>query len=63
MRLFIAIQFAENILDILTEFQDIPLSTIKKWEADQSNQNYRKCPEYVSQLLEKAVLIDFATKV
>lgn len=42
---------------------NIPLSTIKKWEADQSNQNYRKCPEYVSQLLEKAVLIDFATKV
>ena len=38
---------------------NIPLSTIKKWEADPNNQNYRECPIYVNQLLEKAIRIDF----
>ena len=40
-------------------YYNIPLPTIKKWESNPDNQNYRECPIYVNQLLEKAVRIDF----
>lgn len=40
-------------------FYNIPVPTIKKWESNPDNQNYRECPAYVNKLLEKAVLIDF----
>ncbi len=41
------------------KFYNIPLPTIKKWETKTDNPNYRECPVYVNQLLEKAVRIDF----
>lgn len=44
------------------EYYNIPLSTIKKWETAPGNQNYRECPVYLSQLLERAVEIDFILK-
>ena len=39
---------------------DIPLPTIKKWESNINNQNYRECPIYVKKLLERAVLEDYS---
>ena len=42
------------------KYYNIPLPTIKKWETNPDNQNYRECPVYVNQLLEKAVRIDFS---
>lgn len=41
------------------KYYNIPLATIKKWESSKNNPNYRECPVYVNQLLEKAVRIDF----
>lgn len=41
----------------------IPLSTLKKWESNPSNQNYRECPIYVKELLKKAVYNDFFLKI
>jgi putative transcriptional regulator len=38
---------------------NIPLPTIKKWEADIKSQNYRECPTYVKDLLERGVRIDY----
>lgn len=38
---------------------NIPLSTLKKWEADPNKQNYRECPIYVKQLLEKVIRTEF----
>lgn len=40
----------------------IPISTLKKWEADRDSSNYRRCPEYVEMLLKKAVETDFSIK-
>lgn len=37
----------------------IPISTIKKWEADTSSLNHRKCPLYLTRLLERVVREDF----
>ena len=37
---------------------NIPIATIKKWEAPRDNPNYRECPSYVNQLLERAVRYD-----
>lgn len=42
------------------ELYNIPLPTIKKWELSPNNQNHRKCPLYVNQLLERVVKIDFS---
>ena len=42
------------------KYYNIPLPTIKKWDTNPDNQNYRECPVYVNQLLEKAVRIDFS---
>ncbi|MDD3222516.1 MAG: hypothetical protein EOM34_09140 [Clostridia bacterium] len=44
-------------------YYNIPLPTIKKWESSEGSQNYRECPVYVNQLLEKAVRIDFKRKI
>ena len=41
------------------KYYNIPLPTIKKWESSPDNQNYRECPKYVNQLLERAVRADF----
>lgn len=41
------------------KYYNIPLPTIKKWESNPDNQNYRNCPLYVNQLLERVVKIDF----
>jgi len=41
----------------------IPLSTIKKWESNPLNKNYRECPIYVNELLKKAVSNDFSVKI
>ena len=35
----------------------------KTWKSSPDNQNYRECPVYVNQLLEKAVLVDFSGAV
>ena len=43
-------------------YYNIPLPTIKKWETDPDKQNYRECPVYVNQLLERAVRMDFECK-
>ena len=43
------------------KYYNIPLSTIKKWESTPDNQNYRECPIYVNQLLERVVKADFGT--
>lgn len=40
------------------EKYNIPIYTLKKWELDASDPNHRNCPEYVKQLLEKAVRTD-----
>ena len=45
------------------KYYNIPVSTIKKWEADPSNQNYRECPVYVNQLLERVVKTDFGFQI
>ena len=37
----------------------IPLKTLQNWEADESLPSARKCPEYVSYLLQKAIIADF----
>ncbi len=42
------------------KYYNIPIHTIKKWETDPSSANHRDCPEYVKQLLERVVRIDFA---
>lgn len=44
------------------KYYNIPLATLKKWETIPNSQNYRECPVYVKQLLEKAVRIDFIEK-
>ena len=41
------------------ELYDIPLSTLKNWEASPGKKNHRECPIYVVKLLEKAVKYDF----
>lgn len=41
------------------KYYNIPVSTIKKWESSPDSQNYRECPIYVNQLLERVVKIDF----
>ncbi len=38
---------------------NIPVQTIKKWEAEIDNPNHRTCPMYVNQLLERVVKMDF----
>ena len=45
-----------------SEYYNIPLPTIKKWESKSNNPNHRECPVYVKQLLEKAVKADFKIK-
>lgn len=37
----------------------IPLRTLQNWETDDNMPSARKCPQYVSYLLEKAVMMDF----
>ena len=37
----------------------IPLKTLQNWEADDNLPSARKCPPYVSFLLEKAIMTDF----
>ncbi len=36
----------------------IPLTTLQNWECEPSKRNYRKCPEYMTRLLEKVVRAD-----
>lgn len=37
----------------------IPTKTLQNWETDSNTPSARKCPQYVSFLLEKAVMTDF----
>lgn len=38
---------------------NIPVSTIKGWEAPEENQRHRDCPDYVVNMLERLVVIDY----
>lgn len=41
--------------DAFAKKYNIPVDTIKGWEAECDSKRYRKCPEYVKSLLESAV--------
>lgn len=38
---------------------EIPVSTLKGWEADPSSRRHRNCPDYVKELLRRAVFADY----
>lgn len=38
---------------------NIPRRSVQNWEAAPDSANYRKCPDYVADLLERVVSIDF----
>lgn len=40
----------------------IPVRNISNWELPEDNPNYRKCPVYVNELLERVVEIDFKSE-
>lgn len=41
----------------------IPYKTLCNWALDPDKKEYRKCPEYVLYLLEKAVKQDFCSQI
>lgn len=41
---------------------NIPVQTIKKWEANPNSSNHRNCPTYVKSLLKRVVMLDFENK-
>lgn len=43
---------------LFAKHYEIPLSTLKKWEAQEDNPNHRECPIYVNHLLERVVKED-----
>ena len=62
-----------NILDVIkksglskkkfAEFYSIPYSTLLNWTCEPDRANFRKCPQYIILLLEKAVKQDFYIQV
>lgn len=38
---------------------EIPVSTLKGWEADPASSRHRNCPDYVRELLRRAVFADY----
>lgn len=44
------------------EYYEIPLSTLKKWEADPASKNYHECPIYVKNMLYRVVMMDFGER-